>query len=59
MYTKKDEKKIYKTLYVNEKVIEQLKEEAKRLNVSANKLLIMMINYCLKNKEWVVSEKDI
>ena len=59
MYTKKDEKKIYKTLYVNEKVIEQLKEEAKRQNTSANKLLIMMIDYCLKNKEWVVSEKDI
>ena len=59
MYTKREEKKKYKTLYIEERVINELKDLSKKNNISANKMLIQMVEYCLKNKEWLRSEKDI
>ncbi|MBC8570321.1 hypothetical protein [Zongyangia hominis] len=49
--TKNKEKSSYKTLYISDKLIEQITAIAKENNTSFNNVVVSMIEHCLEENE--------
>lgn len=47
--TKEKETASYKTLYIKDKLVEEIETIAKENNTSFNNVIISMIEHCLKN----------